>query len=135
MLLLPMKKKCYCMHRVTLLLIIRGSKYTIRGGIIYCSHDTSKAKATNDSCVQLTSGDFAFIEKIVLTEDRKLMCLVQTLRLSQDSLLPSIIIKCAYDVFGDISIIPFKDISRKCIFISFDHKHFVCTMPNLCERD
>ena len=107
----------------------------LRNGQIYVSKSYSKAKTTNDSCVQLEDGSYVTIDKVILTNDKLLKCIVHPIRLAEENnLLPSIK-KCAFDVHAPSCIVNFSQISRKCVFINFDSKSFVIDIPNFYERD
>lgn len=108
----------------------------IRNGIKYLSKAYSKAKTTHDSCVILTNGSYAIIDKIVLNSQDSCLCLIRHIRIAASEGLQVRNIKvCSFDVFGGLSVIPFKEIKEKCVFLSFDDKHFVCHIPNFYERD
>ncbi|KAJ1525572.1 hypothetical protein ONE63_010376 [Megalurothrips usitatus] len=107
----------------------------LRNGLLYVSKSYLKTKSTNDSCVQMQDGSYANIDKIVSTNDKLLMCIVQPIRLAEGiNFLPAVK-KCAFDVHATSSIVSFSQICRKCVFINFDSKSFVIDIPNFYERD
>lgn len=80
----------------------------IRNGIIYCSKSYPRARVYNDSCVILTDGRYAFIDKILFTAAEKLVCLITPIRTSGNIIPP--IVRCTHDCFGPFEIIPFENL-------------------------
>lgn len=105
----------------------------ISNGLVFCSYSYSKDHLFNDSCVILTDGNYALVDKILLSSTDKLMCLILPIRIV-GSVIPSIK-RCAYDCFDLPKIVPFNTISKKCVLISFETKTFICDIPNSYERD
>ena len=107
----------------------------IRKGIVYCSKSYCTGKVYDDSCVLLEDGSYAVIDKIVKSSANELLCLIKPIRIAQGSHIIPSIKTCCYDVFDAPRVVLFSDISRKCLFITFRDKSFVCHIPNFYERD
>lgn len=81
----------------------------------------------------LCDGRYAILDKILVSSKNELMCLVIPMRIAGD-LIPSVK-RCAHDCYDTSQLVDFKDISKKCVIISFENKTFICDLPNTYERD
>ncbi|KAJ1519617.1 hypothetical protein ONE63_004891 [Megalurothrips usitatus] len=105
----------------------------ISQGLVFCSHSYSKNHIFNDSCIMLADGTYALLDKILLSLENELMCLIIPIR-TVGFIIPSIK-TCAQDCYDLPSIVPFSFVSKKCVLIALQTRTFICDLPNSFERD
>lgn len=107
----------------------------IRSRIVHCSKSYSKTKVYDDSCVLLSNGTYATIDKIVKSNMDELLCVIRPIQTAEESGIIKSVKKCAHNFYGTVCVVPFNNIVRKCMLVTFEDKGFVCHIPNLYERD
>lgn len=113
------------------------------GGKLFHARKTTRQKRACDSCVRLSSGQYALIDVIFthnynqIQGEGDVYLLVTKLNIALDPspLLVPHIKQCSLDPFGDVELITSVDITKKCIFYNCSQKCFVAEITNFYETD
>jgi hypothetical protein len=121
---------------------VRVVNRVVVNGRLYHGRQTTRQVKACDSCIRLSSGEFALIDLIIMerslhTNVISTYFLVTKLNMAVDPspLLTPHIKQCSLDSFGDLKIVTCDEISRKCIFYSCYDRSFVAEVANFYELD
>lgn len=103
----------------------------------FASKDYTRPQKSNDTCVQLSCGQYGVIELIIYILRPQPECIIffSPIRTCPGYEVADHMLTCAGNTFKEKIVLPFSRVLKKCIFFSVEGKKFVASRPNEFERD
>jgi len=112
----------------------------LKDDVVYYRKAYTKPTKFDDTCVILADNKYTVIEKIIrIPGCNELLMFVRPIRIAEEEYIVLHILTCSSDMFGQVKVVKFADVFRKCAMISVKvgtrQKNVVIVLPNVFEKD